>query len=104
MIDADLQKIESLWNQFLSVPFPEDGVSFTFPNGRDFVELDTFAAGCITTFIGNAGNLDRQRHEVLKGCLKELSMETQILEDGSLKTRIDQLRDLSKMVLEYLDK
>lgn len=102
MTNTRLQKIESIWNELRSKPFPEGGYD-SFTDERDFVELDTFAAGCISTFISSAGKLDQQRYDILKSCSEELSTGIRKLDAGPLKTYAEQLELVSQLVLDYLD-
>ncbi len=102
MTNTRLQKIESIWNELRSKPFPESGYE-AFADERDFVELDTFASGCISTFISSAGKLDQKRYDVLKSCSEDLSIGIKGLEPGPFKSYAEQLHLLSNLVLEYLD-
>lgn len=104
MTNTSLQKIESIWNEFRTTPFPESVGSSTLLDELDFEQIDTFAAGCICTFIHSAGRLDQPRYDCLKTCLKDLTLVIKDLDDGHLKTRAEQLQFLSKLVLEYLDR
>ena len=103
MTNTSFQKIESDWNEFRRTPFPENGDAFPGANDRDLAEIDTFAAGCISTFIHTSGQLDQQRYDCLKTCLAELDNGIQDIDAGKLKTYVEQLQFISKSVLEFVD-
>lgn len=103
MANITIQTIESLWKEFGRTPFPEEGKSFTSSNERDFTEIDTYAAGCIATFVHLKGRLDEERYDCLKTCSSDLSIAINELDAGTLKNYAEQLQFLSKSVLEYLD-
>lgn len=66
-----LTEIESKWELWKERPFP-DGVAGSTYFGIDLVEVDTFSAGCISTFVGNRGRLDHDRIKILRNCSTDL--------------------------------
>lgn len=103
MANISFQTIESLWNELSKTPLPENWESFAAADYNDLAIIDTFAAGCISTFIGTRGRLDRQHYECLKTCIESLSIGIETLDAGPLKTYAEQLHFLSKSVLDYAE-
>lgn len=66
-----MNEIAKLWEEFQSRPFP-DGIAGEEINGVEPVEIDTFTAGCVSTYVGNKGSLDIERINILKKCMSEL--------------------------------
>ena len=64
--------IKTSWSAFASLPFP-DGYAGQEIDCVCLVELDTFAAGCVDTFVSNRGRLDAKRIGVLDQCAVDLS-------------------------------
>ena len=76
---SDFREIEKLWNEFRQIPFPANLVETE--KGVDLVNLDTFTAGYIDTFIDNKGSLDKKRKKLLENCRKDIHTEINYLED-----------------------
>lgn len=66
-----MDELVAQWNRFKELPFPE-GLAGEEIEGEDLVSLDTFSAGCISTFLGNKGKLDYERRNILKSCITGL--------------------------------
>jgi len=66
-----MTEIERLWNDYMAMGFPK-GAAVEEIDGIDLVETDTFAAGCISAFLGNKGTLDTDRVNVLRKCVSDL--------------------------------
>ena len=92
-----MKDIEKSWNEFRAKPFPE-GYAGIEVEGIELASLDTFAAGCIDTFIHNNGHLDQQRISILKDCSKDLDIVVKHLE-GEAKNYFGHLQSLSQQVL-----
>lgn len=60
-----------MWKEHLAAGFPEDVVGEEI-DGVELVLTDTFAAGCISTFLGNKGTLDVDRVKILRKCVSDL--------------------------------
>lgn len=90
------EDIKIKWDQFLQVPFPNEAHE---QGDLDLSLIDTFAAGCISSYIGNSGRLDRQNHYILGRCVTDLEKVIHLL-DGSTRSYFDLLLIVSKMVLE----
>jgi hypothetical protein len=90
--------IEKMWGDFQSKPFPEGcaGVSI---KGVELTSLDTFAAGCIDTFVERRGRLDSRRVYILRQCSKELEIVVKNL-DGEARSYFERLQSLSEKVLQ----
>lgn len=66
----ELKRIRKLWDEYQKIPFPE-GYAGKDINDICVTSLDTFAAGCIATYVGD-GRLDTKRINIFKKCLDEL--------------------------------
>ncbi|MBN1911166.1 MAG: hypothetical protein JW818_15575 [Pirellulales bacterium] len=76
---TSLEKIRRLWAEFRKKPFPE-GLAGEDINGVCVTSLDTFAAGCVDTYVCS-GSLDRVKRDVLESSLVELDRILPELED-----------------------
>jgi hypothetical protein len=90
--------VETLWRDHCAVPFPK-GLAGEEIAGICLVSLDTFAAGCIQTFLGYAGKLDDERLAVLDSCSRELAVVVPQL-NGEGKDYFSRLEKLMRLVLE----
>ncbi|MET9896636.1 hypothetical protein ABZZ47_42010 [Streptomyces sp. NPDC006465] len=65
---AILGEVGRLWAAHYRSPFPD------VPAGSkgDLVELDTWLAGCVSTYLANDGDLDIGRQNVITKCLPNL--------------------------------
>ncbi|MFF8545040.1 hypothetical protein ACF060_32950 [Streptomyces werraensis] len=65
---AMLGEVGRLWATHRRSPFPD------VPAGTkgDLVELDTWLAGCVSTYLANDGDLDQGRQNVITKCLPKL--------------------------------
>ena len=66
-----MDEIVAQWSRFQALPFPE-ALAGDEIDGEDLVSLDTSAAGCIATFVGNEGSLGSENRKVLKSCIQGL--------------------------------
>jgi hypothetical protein len=66
----NLKNIEKLWSSYQKMPFPDKLIGNDI-NNICVTTLDTFAAGCVSTYLLN-GSLDRNRIKILKSCLEDL--------------------------------
>jgi hypothetical protein len=66
-----MREIRRRWEAWRQLPFPE-GLAGEEVNGICLTSLDTFAAGCIDTFLERRGSLDAERIAVLRRCAGEL--------------------------------
>ena len=87
-----------MWDERKAIPFPSEY------GGKDVAgicvtSLDTFAAGCIDTFISNNGRLDGSRISVLEQCKSDLEGVVSCL-DGTAKNYLNDLLILVKRVLQ----
>ena len=97
LITLRMKDIEKSWNEFLVKPFPGGQAGIEI-EGIELASLDTFAAGCIDTFIHNRGHLDQQQSSLLEDCVKDLDVIVTHL-DGETKIYFEHLRSLAKQVL-----
>jgi len=93
----NLSAIVNLWREHCAVPFPE-GVAGQEIAGICVASLDTFAAGCIQSFVDFGGNLDDDKVTVLDSCRRDLSIVVKEM-NGEAKEHIGRLEKLARMVL-----
>jgi hypothetical protein len=93
-----MNPIRDLWEDFRGAPFPQ-GLAGKEIDGVDLVEADSFAAGCISTFIGSHGNLPRDQIDILRKCLTDIDRVIPSL-DGEARRYFSVLRELGRSVLE----
>lgn len=94
----EYEEIRDLWEEFARTPFPAEG-EFEFGD-IDLHLVDTFAAGCISTFVG-ARRLDQDRRNILRTCRDDLEQVLPQL-SGDAKTYFEALTRLSNAVLQIL--
>ena len=63
------------WQDFQAQPFPREYAGREI-QGIDVVALDTFTAGCISTYIARNGQLDTQGRIILQTCIQDLQTVT----------------------------
>lgn len=97
---SEIASIQQLWKEHFSAPFPS-GVAGKEVDGECLASLDTFAAGCIDTFLSRRTHtLDSRRLEVLTKCAQSLSRVCPQLPDEH-RVYFDRLREISERVLSY---
>src|SRR5262249_46058024 len=64
-------EIQSMWDAWRARPFPSEYAGKDVA-GICVTSIDSFAAGCIDTFISRKGNLDEERISVLQTCKDDL--------------------------------
>ena len=95
-----MNEIARLWSQHESAEFPAECRGEEL-GGIDLVMLDADAAGCICSFLGCRGKLDRTRHEILRTCRSELeTVVSQLV--GRPQQYYSRLLKLSELVLHEL--
>ncbi|MFF4121849.1 hypothetical protein [Streptomyces sp. NPDC001714] len=65
---AMLGEVGRLWATHRRSPFPDVPAA----SKGDLVELDTWLAGCVSTYLANDGDLDRGRQNIMTKCLPRL--------------------------------
>src|SRR5687768_32389 len=68
-LESLCEQIDRLWTEHYDLPFPE-GLADE-ENGIDLLSLDSYIAGCVSTFI-DRGDLDVGRTAVLGICYGEV--------------------------------
>ena len=96
----EVAEIQSMWDAWKTQRFPAD-YSGKDVAGICVTSLDSFAAGCIDTFIFRKGYLDERRISILEKCKDDLEVVVNVL-DGSAKTYFNNLLLLSKRVLQLV--
>jgi len=86
------------WNVWTKISFPA-GASDIEIDGVDLISIDTFAAGCISTFVGNQGKLDQEIIDILRTCTSELDLILGRL-TGDIKDYFTELSALSHKILK----
>lgn len=94
--------IQKIWREFASRPFPESCAGVEV-RGIELASLDTFAAGCIDTFVSNNGRLDAEPISILKKCAEEIEVVVPML-DGEAMDYFEELQLLSHEVLRVVSK
>ena len=92
-----VSEIEIIWNEWKAIPFPSD---YAGEDVEDIclVSLDTYAAGCIDTFVSRKGSLDTERISILKKCEKDLKIVVAKLE-GDAKFYFERLLQMKQRKL-----
>ena len=93
-----LKAIEDQWRSHCAIPFPE-GVAGDEVSGICLVSLDTYAAGCIQTYLECAGALDHNRLRVLESCTQDLAIVVPEL-TGDARDYFSRLEKLARLVLQ----
>jgi hypothetical protein len=84
------------WEAHLTAKFPAAARGQEV-DGVDLVLVDTYAAGCIQTFV-DTGSLDARRLDVLRGCVDDLERALPSLL-GDTSTYFARLLDLGRSIL-----
>jgi hypothetical protein len=84
-----MEEIKRHWAEFLAQPFPRGyvGEGELAESDVDLAELDTFAAGCIDTFIAKRGKLDAERVIVLERCIEKLKILSELFDENNPKQK-----------------
>jgi hypothetical protein len=90
--------IEALWREHSADRFPE-GLAGEEVDGICVTSLDTFTAGCLSTFFSRRGSLDLGRTAILGLCYRDLSVVVAGLK-GEQRRYFARLEQLARMVLE----
>ena len=93
-----VREIETMWNEWKAIPFPSDCVGEKVED-ICLVSLDTYAAGCIDTFVSRKGSLDAERISILRKCEKDLETVTSKLE-GDAKFYFERLSQMTQKILK----
>jgi hypothetical protein len=93
----DVDEIKVMWDEWRAVPFPAEYAGKDV-EGICVTSLDSYAAGCIDTFVTREGNLDAGRVSVLEGCRKDLMVVLSGL-DGDARRYFECLLQIAEKVL-----
>lgn len=93
-----MDEIEQKWQQLRVLRFPS-GCGGKEVAGVCLASVDTFAAGCISTFMTWRGRLDADRIKSLQGCVQDLEIVVPLL-DGEAKVYFELLLNVSRKVLQ----
>jgi hypothetical protein len=95
-----MSELERLWREHLEAPYP-NGYRGEEVEGIDLVELDAAIAGCVSTYLAEAGHLDLQRTDVLRDCCWEAHLVVSKLPSPA-RDYFARLERMSTIVLELL--
>jgi hypothetical protein len=95
-----VDEIRSMWDSWKAQRFPSE-YSGKDVAGICVTSLDSFAAGCIDTFIFRKGRLDERRIAVLLKCKYDLEVVVSSM-DGTAQTYFNNLLLLSTRVLQLV--
>ena len=93
-----LSEIKASWTRFCQRPFPKDCMAIEIDTEL-LTTVDSFAAGCIDTFVASDGRLDPKRVSILSDCIEQLGTATNELQ-GEAKSYFEELLLLSESVLQ----
>jgi hypothetical protein len=100
--DAELEAIRQRWIAKLRLRFPRQS-EMPRVDKSDVIMLDSYVAGCVSTFINRDGKLDRRRIEILQECVRELAEYLPLL-DGSVLEYFVIDQGLAEAVLAAVDR
>lgn len=92
---AEVQTIQSIWEHFKMRPYPDEA----HIDNLELEQLDTFMAGCISSYLSNSGKLDANKMQILQKCIIDLNKDIDKIPDSARK-RFDLLSVLSSIVLK----
>jgi hypothetical protein len=95
-----MNELKELWRQHQAMSFPE-GMAREEIEGEDLVSLDSFTAGCISTFVARSGTLDSERTECLVRCREGLARVLPKL-TGDAEAYYRRLHVISELALQAL--
>ena len=99
-LPPEVTAIKDRMTAFSPEPFPDSCDGLTV-DGVLVEYVDTCLVGCISAFVKNRGELDDQRHEVLKTVLSELDrIQDRLPEDAA--SYFGTLGDMGREVLRLL--
>ncbi|TMR93159.1 hypothetical protein [Nonomuraea basaltis] len=92
----NLDTVKARWADHMSEPFPDGLRWIDAPSGESVPALDSYIAGCVTTYLSGQGPLDPQRRQILCDCAAELAAVLPSLpeSDAPYVTRLIQIADL----------
>ncbi|WP_245687181.1 hypothetical protein [Streptacidiphilus griseoplanus] len=88
------QAVARLWKEHVRTDFPARlrGEELA---GVDLVLLDTYVAGCVSTWLSNRGSLDEERRQILRDCLADLDTVLPLLTETQEVRYYERLRELA---------
>jgi len=92
-----VDEIKVMWDEWKALPFPAEYAGKEV-EGVCVASLDSYAAGCIDTFVARRGSLDAERVSILEGCKRELEAVLKSL-DGDARSYFGHLLHLTEKVL-----
>lgn len=92
---SEVHTIKSIWEHFKMRPYPDNA----HIENLELEKLDTFMAGCISSYLSNSGELDTNKIQILQKCIIDLNKDIVKIPDTARK-RFDLLSILSSIVLK----
>lgn len=90
--------ITELWVEHSQARFPED-LGGKDVNGVCVTSIDSYAAGCISSYVGREGkSIDLERYQVLQKCKCDLEEVLPHL-DGQALEYFDRLREMCAIIV-----
>jgi hypothetical protein len=96
-MDSNYEQIKNLWNDYKTLPFPEELHNEKYDNLE--LELsDTYVAGCISSYVGNYGKLENEKKNILKNFIADYTkIELELSGEG--KEYFDKLKKMTDLIL-----
>ncbi|MER7149956.1 hypothetical protein [Streptomyces lydicus] len=92
-----LQNASRLWEEHLRAVFPA-GLRGVELAGIDMVLLDASVAGCVSTWLNNAGSLDPARSRILQAGIEDLDRVLLEITEAQELRYFQRLRQLAVLV------
>jgi hypothetical protein len=94
-----IEPISQLWMEHQTKRFPK-GYGGLEVNDICVVTIDTYAAGCIYTYVSkNEKSLDLERYQILQRCKVDLERVMSNL-DGDALEYFDRLHEMCRLILK----
>jgi predicted RNA-binding protein with RPS1 domain len=93
---GSLAIVTALWADHMHEPFPDNLRWIDAPSGESVPALDSYIAGCVTTYIARQGTLDPQRQQILTDCAEDLAALVPSLE-GTAATYVARLIEIADL-------
>jgi hypothetical protein len=95
---GSLSLIENTWREHYAAAFPK-GIAGLEVAGICVTSVDSFAAGCIQSFVESGGSLDETRIAALESCRRDLALVVPLM-TGEAREYFARLEKLAQLVLD----
>lgn len=96
-----MDEIKGAWEEFIKISFPEK-LAFEERENINFADIDSAAAGCISTYLENRNSIENKCVSILNECASEIN-KVKLYFDGEEKEYIEKLYALILMVLKRIN-